>query len=104
MHIVPPAPPPSSGQEVLKIDNETITDDKVISNHFNNFFSSISGILVKKIPNTTKTCDSYLNKQFEKFVFLLPISPEDFEALISTLKVHKAVGPGSVATLFLKKN
>ena len=40
-------------------DNETITDDKVISNYFNKFFSSIAGRLVRKIPNTTKTFDLY---------------------------------------------
>ena len=45
----------------LNIDNETITDDKIISNHFNKFFSSIAGKLVKKIRNTTKTFDSYSN-------------------------------------------
>ena len=87
----------------LNIDNETITDDKVISNHFNKFFSSIAGKLVRKIPNTTKTFDSYLNKQSEKSFFLSPISPDDVEALISTLKVHKVVGPGSIPTIILKQ-
>ena len=82
---------------------ETITDDKVISNHFNKFFSSIVGKLVRKIPNTTKTFDSYLNKQSEKSFFLSPISPDDVEALISTLKVHKAVGLRSVSTIILKQ-
>ena len=57
----------------LNIDNETITDDKVIPNHFNKFFSSIAGKLVRKIPYTTKTFDSYLNKQSEKYFFLSPI-------------------------------
>ena len=74
-----------------KFNNETITDGKVISKHFNKFFSSIAGKLVKKLPNITKTFDSYLNKQSEKSFFLSPVSPEDVEALISTLKVHKAV-------------
>ena len=61
----------------LNIDNDTITDDKVISNHFNKFFSSIAGKLVKKAPNTIKTFDSYLNKQCEKSFTLSPILPED---------------------------
>ena len=87
----------------LNIDNETITDDKVISNHFNKFFSSIAGKLVRKIPNTTKTFDLYLTKQSEKSFFLSPILPDDIEALISTLKVHKAVGPGSIPTIILKQ-
>ena len=50
----------------LNIDNETITDDKVIFNHFNQLFSSIAGKLVRKIPNTTKTFGSCLSKQSEK--------------------------------------
>ena len=48
----------------LNINNKTITDDNVISNHFTKFFSYVAGKLVKKIPNTTKTF--YLNKQSEK--------------------------------------
>ena len=87
----------------LNINNETITDDKVISNHFSTFFSFIAGKLVRKIPNTTKTFDSYLNKQSEKSFFLLPISPDDVEALISTLKAHKEVGPGIIPTIIRKQ-
>ena len=72
----------------LNIDNETITGDKVIYNHFNKLFSSITGKLVRKITSTTKTFNSYLNKQPEKCFFLPPISPGDVEALINTLKVY----------------
>ena len=62
----------------LNIDNETITDDKVSSNHFKKFFSSIAGKLIREIPNTTKIFDLYyLNKQSEKSL------PDDIEALIS---------------------
>ena len=40
---------------ILNIDNETITDDKVISNPFNKFFSSIAGKLLKKKKKKTQT-------------------------------------------------
>ena len=53
----------------INTDNETIADDKVISNHFNKFFSSIAGKVVREIPNTTKTFDSYLNKRSENNPF-----------------------------------
>ena len=69
----------------LNIDNEIITNDEIISNHFNKFFSSVAGNLAKKIPNTTKTFDSSLNNEDEKPAFLSPISPEDVEALIGTI-------------------
>ena len=70
---------------ISNIDNETITDGEIISNHFNKFFSSVAGNVVKKIPNTTKTFDSSLNNEDEKPVFLSPISPEDVVALIGTI-------------------
>ena len=46
------------------------------------------------------TFDLYLNKQS---FFLSPILPDDIEALISTLKVHKAVGPDSIPTIILRQ-
>ena len=69
----------------LNKDNETITDDEIISNHLNKFFTSVARNLIKKIPNTTKTFDSSLNNEDEKSVFPSPISPEDDEALIGTI-------------------
>ena len=69
----------------LNKDNETITDDEIVSNHFNKFFTSVARNLIKKIPNTTKTFDSSLNNEDEKPVFPSPISPEDVEALIGTI-------------------
>ena len=38
----------------LDIDNETATDDKVISNHLNKFISSVAGKLVKKYQTQLK--------------------------------------------------
>ena len=70
----------------IYIDNdEQITDDEIISNHYYKFFSSVPGNLVKKIPNITKTFDSSLNNEDEKPVFLSHTSPEDVEALIGTI-------------------
>ena len=42
------------------------------------------------------------NKQSETSFFLSPISPEDVKALISTLKVHKAIRPDSIPTIIKK--
>ena len=47
----------------LNINDETTTDNKVISNYFKKFFSSVAEKLVKKIRNKTKTFESYLNDQ-----------------------------------------
>ena len=53
----------------LNMDNMTITDDKVISNHFNTFFNSAVEKLAKKYHTQLKPY-SYLTvlKQFKKLL------------------------------------
>ena len=61
----------------LNIDNKTISDDHIIANHFNSFFTSIAGKLLKKIPKAKKTFDSILTKSNAKTFFLSPTTPEE---------------------------
>ena len=61
----------------LNIDNKTISDDHIIANHFNSFFTSIAGKLLKKIPKAKKTFDSFLTKSNAKTFFLSPTTPEE---------------------------
>ena len=60
----------SSNNISLNIDNETITDDLTISNHFNNFFTSVAKNLVNKIPKTPKSFDSYLKNSNTNSFFI----------------------------------
>ena len=92
----------SSNNISLNIDNETITDDLTISNHFNNFFTSVAKNLVNKIPKTPKSFHSYLKSSNENSFFLSPTTKEDIEDILSTLKTNKIAGPGSVPTRILK--
>ena len=50
----------------LNIVSKTISDDCIIANHFNDFFTSIAGKLLKKIPKAKKTFDSFLKKKQHK--------------------------------------
>ena len=86
----------------LNIDNEIITDDLTNSNHFNNFFTSVAKNLVNKIPKTPKSFNSYLKNPNENSFFLSPITKEDVEDILRTLKTYKTAGPGSVPTRILK--
>ena len=47
----------------LNIDNKTNSDDFIIANHFSNFFASIAGKLLKKIPKVKKSFSSFLTKK-----------------------------------------
>ena len=49
----------------LNIDNESITYDLTISDHFNNFFASVAKDVVNKVPKTPKPFDSYLKNSNE---------------------------------------
>ena len=88
----------SSNNISLNIDNETITDDLTISNHFNNFFTSVAKNLVNKIPKTPKSFNSCLKNSNENSFFLSLTTEEDFENILSTLKTNKRSEPGSVPT------
>ena len=60
-----------SNRITLNIDNKTTSDDFIIANHFNNFFMSIAGKLLKKIPKAKKTFSSFLIKRIQKHSFYL---------------------------------
>ena len=86
----------------LNIDNETITDDLTISNHFFNFFTSVPKNLVNKIPKTPKSFDSYLKIQTKALFFLSPTIKEDVGDIVSTLKTYKTAGQVLFLEEFLK--
>ena len=55
----------------LNIDNKTTSGDFVIANHFNSFFTSIVGKLLKQIPKDKKAFSSFLIKRkYKKILFI----------------------------------
>ena len=92
----------SSNNISLNIDNETITDDLTISNHFNNLCRSVAKNLVNKIPKISKSFYLYLKNSNKNSFFLSPATKEDVEDILSTLKTNKTAGPGRVPTRILK--
>ena len=82
----------------LLIDNQLITSAKQISNHFNNFFTSIVEKINRSIVKAKKTHLSYLGPENKNTVFLSPTVPENIEDIISSMKTNKASGPNSIPT------
>ena len=72
----------------LNIDNKTISNDHIIVNHFNSFFTSIAGKLLKKIPKAKKTFDSFLTKSNAKTFFLSPTTPEEVLNELKTFNLN----------------
>ena len=91
-----------SQQLTLNIDNKTISVDYIIANHFNNFFTSIAGKLLKKIPKAKKNFNSFLTKSNTKTLFLSPTPPDKVANILKTFNLNKAIGPNSLTAKILK--
>ena len=85
----------------LNINNETITDDLIKANQFNNFFTSIAKSLVTKIAKTLKSFDSYIKSSNKKTFFISPTSKKDAEDILGTLKTNKSIDLSTVPTKIL---
>ena len=85
----------------LKI-GETITNAKLIANHFNTFFTSVAAKLNEKIVKAKKPL-SHLGLTTNETIFLFPTTPADIESLINCIKPNKATGPNRIPTKILKE-
>ena len=85
----------------LLIDNQSITSDKQMSNHFNNYFTSIAENINIKMVKKTQLIFHILALK-TKTVFISPTIPDNAEDLISSMKTKKASGPKSISTNVLK--
>ena len=65
----------SSKQIMLNINEKTTTDNKIIANNINEFFTSIAGKLTETILTPKSTFHSYLTKINENSFFINPILP-----------------------------
>ena len=86
----------------LLIDNQLITSAKQMSNHFNNFFTSIAEKINRNIVKGKKPHLLYLGPENKNTIFLPPTVPDYVEDQISSMKTNKASGPNSIPTNILK--
>ena len=71
----------------FKLDDETTTtDQKVISEKFNDFFINIGPNLAAKIPAQTVTPEHYLGIQTPTSLLLEPVTATEFGDIIKSLK------------------
>ena len=84
-------------------DGKTITDQKHIAEHFNNFFTSIGKKLQKDIPPTKKHFLSFLKNPNNLTFFITPATVKEVNDLISDLNTSKSIGPGSLTTKTMKQ-
>ena len=97
---------------LLNENNNLISDPKIISNVFNDYFSSIGPKIERKIPIVSGSFKEYfeikdvsgkslINPSNASF-FLSSIVPAEIEKLIDALDIKKSTGPNSIPVFILK--
>ena len=86
----------------LQVGDNNITDPIVISNTFNDYFTSIaSEILKKRKYNGSKTFRDFLaNRLLENFIFE-ECDENEIKSIISSLDIKKSAGPNGIPTHIL---
>ena len=76
-------------------------DDYIIANHFNSFFTSVAGKILKNIPKAKKTFNSFLTKSNTKILFLSSTTLAKVASILKTFNLNKAIGPNSLSNEIL---
>ena len=82
----------------------TVTsDNKMIANAFNEYFTTIGNELAKQIKDTGKSkLDDYMNKPVSSSIFLTPVNDIEVQREINKLKLGKAAGIDAIPSKILK--
>ena len=75
---------------------DTSSDPVIISNEFNEYFSSIAGLTRNKIPHSTKHFSSFLKNRNNNTLFISPTDEVEVISCISSLNSNKSSGPYSI--------
>ena len=86
----------SSNSPTLRTyQNENINNPEIISNIFNNYFSTIGEKTQEKIKHSHKKYTDYLTNENPDMFFLSPTNKE-IKFILSSLHVNKSAGPYSI--------
>ncbi len=87
----------------FQINNETVTDNKLISNEFCNYFSNIGRLQTSNIPNLGNKYQSYLSELEPKSMLLSPTDPNEIISILRSLKSKTSQGQDGVSTQLLQQ-
>ena len=86
----------------MSINGTLGTDDIIVANHFNDYFSSVADNLVKKIPISSPHFYNYLSKSVGNLIFLKPTTPKEIKHVISSLKPKLSSGVDNIPMKIIK--
>ena len=86
----------------LIVNGESIHDPQKMANGFNNYFTNVSHQVCSEIPRTKKSPFDFLNNRANNSFFILPITHNEIEDIITSFKNGKSTGPFSIPIKLLK--
>ena len=80
----------------LMVDNEIVTDPKIIADTFNSYFSTIAEKLQSKIFHSSHDYKKYLKNGNCSSFFINPTNKDEVIDIINTFEINKSTGPHSI--------
>jgi hypothetical protein len=87
----------------LNIDGKLVTDQKIVSKLFNNYFVNVADKLDKKIPKPNTKFQDYLKNPNEHSIYLQETTPDEVEKIIRKLDINKAADIYGISTKMIKE-
>ena len=86
----------------LNVNGKLITDQKIVSKLFNNYFINVADNLAKKIPKPNTKYQDYLKNPNEHTIYLHETTPDEVENIIAKLDPNKAADIYGISTKLVK--
>ena len=93
----------SSLPETFKINNQNESNPQIISNEFNNFFSTIGSKYGDNIPDVPIDFKSYLHGNYPNSFFMVPTNPSDVILTANKIKSKTSVGHDNISTIIMQE-
>ena len=71
---------------------ETVTDQNIIANKFNNLFTNVGPSFARLIPQSNHCSKSYLNNRIDESIYLNPVTEIETSKVIENLKLVPQAG------------
>ena len=86
----------------LNVDGKLVTDQKIVSKLFNNYFINVADNLAQKIPKPNTKYQDYLKNPNEHSIYLHETTPDEVEKIITKLDPNKAADIYGISTKLVK--
>ena len=86
----------------LNSNGKLVTDQRLVSKLFNNYFVNVADNLARKIPQPNTRYQDYLKNPNEHSIYLQETTPDEVEKLISKLDSKKAADIYGISTQMIR--